>query len=144
MEPIQIFVGVIFLFVGYFVGTINPGYFFGKLKGIDLREVGTKNAGTSNTYKILGLRYAAPTALFDTFKSLLVVYFASISGAGIIFSHLSGIMTIVGHIFPFYLKFNGGQGVAAAAGMLLFYLLSYFIINPFFFFSGINNSYCRC
>ena len=134
MEPLEIMTGIFFMIIGYFVGSINPGYFFGKMKGFDLREVGTKNAGTSNTYQVLGFRYAAPTALFDTFKSLLVIYLAFISGAGLMFSHISGLMTIVGHIFPFYLKFRGGQGVAAAVGMLLFYLLSYFFINPFFFF----------
>jgi glycerol-3-phosphate acyltransferase PlsY len=134
MEPIELVLTFLFPILGYFFGSINPGYFFGKAKGIDLREVGTKNAGASNTYRVLGLRYALPTVAFDTFKSLIVIYLALLSGVGVFISHLSGLMTIIGHIFPFYLSFNGGQGVASATGMLLFYILNYFIINPFFFF----------
>ncbi len=133
MEPLEISISILFLIIGYFVGTVNPGFFFGKLKGIDLRKVGTKNPGTSNTFRSLGLIYAIPTALYDTLKGLLVMFLAVILGVNLFFAQLSGLMTIVGHIFPFYLKFRGGQGVADATGMLLFYLVSYFTLKPIFF-----------
>ncbi|MBY9004749.1 MAG: glycerol-3-phosphate acyltransferase [Candidatus Lokiarchaeota archaeon] len=129
MESLEILLSIFSCIVGYFLGSVNPGYFFGKMKGIDIREHGTKNAGTSNTYKVLGLKYAAPTALFDTFKSLLMIYVATLLGVPLFFAHLSGIMTIVGHIFPFYMNFKGGQGVAAGTGMMLFYIISYFTLN---------------
>ena len=131
MDFIKISLVILSMAIGYLIGSINPGYFFGKLKGIDLREVGTRNAGTSNTYRVLGLRYAAPTAFFDTFKELFVVYLAFyIFGIDLFFAHLSGLMTIIGHIFPFYMHFRGGQGVAVSVGLMFFYLLSYLIINP--------------
>ena len=111
---------------------MNPGYLFGKLKGIDIREVGTKNAGTSNTFRVLGIGYAIPTALYDTLKGVVVVLIALSLGIDPFFAHLSGLLAVVGHIFPFYLKFRGGQGVATATGLMLYYLLNYIVINPFF------------
>ncbi|MHA1747358.1 MAG: glycerol-3-phosphate acyltransferase, partial [Promethearchaeota archaeon] len=129
MEPLEILLSITILVMSYFFGSVNPGYLFGKMKGIDIREHGTKNAGTSNTYKVLGLKYAAPTALFDTFKSLFMIYIATLLGVPLFFAQLSGIMTIIGHIFPFYMNFRGGQGVAAGTGMMLFYILTYFTLD---------------
>jgi glycerol-3-phosphate acyltransferase PlsY len=129
MEMNQILFSIIFPVVGYFVGSINPGYFFGKMKGIDIRKEGRKNAGTSNTYHLLGLKYAVPTAFYDVFKGLLVIFFATLAGTPQFFALLSGIMAIVGHVFPFYMNFKGGQGVAAATGMLLFYIVAYLSLN---------------
>ncbi|MHA1376051.1 MAG: glycerol-3-phosphate acyltransferase [Promethearchaeota archaeon] len=129
MEPLEILLSITILVISYFFGSVNPGYLFGKMKGIDIREHGTKNAGTSNTYKVLGLKYAAPTALYDTFKSLFMIYIATLLGVPLFFAHLSGIMTIIGHIFPFYMNFRGGQGVAAGTGMMLFYILTYFTLD---------------
>ncbi len=134
VEPIQILIFVGSLLIGYLLGSINPGYLFGRLKGIDIREVGTKNAGTANVYKSLGLIYAIPTAFYDTLKGLLVVYLTSLIGADLFTAHLSGLFAILGHIFPFYLKFRGGQGVACATGLLLFYLFNYIILNPGIFY----------
>jgi len=134
MQPFEIFITIICLLIGYFIGSVNPAYFFGKYKGINLREVGTKNLGTANTYWTLGFKYAAPTAFYDTFKSLFVILIALLLGVNLFFAHICGLMTIIGHIFPFYLRFRGGQGVAAATGMLLYYLLNYFILNFFYFF----------
>jgi len=134
MEPLEIMISILSLLFGYFFGSINPAYFFGRLKKIDIREVGSKNAGTVNTFQTLGAIYGIPTAIFDLFKGLLVILIALSLGTNIVVAHLSGLMTIVGHIFPFYLKFRGGQGVAAATGMLLCYLVNYFMIKPEFFF----------
>jgi glycerol-3-phosphate acyltransferase PlsY len=134
MEPLEITISVLSLLFGYFFGSINPGYFFGRLKKIDIREVGSKNAGTTNTFQMLGVRYGIPTAIFDVSKGLLVILIALSLGTNVVVAHLSGLMTIVGHIFPFYLKFRGGQGVGAATGMLLCYLVNYLITKPEFCF----------
>jgi glycerol-3-phosphate acyltransferase PlsY len=139
MTVVEIFITILFLAVGYFVGSVNPAYFFGRYKGINLREVGTKNLGTVNAYRSLGLKFAIPTAFYDVLKGISVFLIAFFSGVNLFFAQLAGLMTIVGHIFPFYLKFKGGQGVGAAAGLLLFYIFYYFILNfltkfPYFFF----------
>ena len=116
------------LIIGYLIGSISPSYIFGKLiKKIDIREHGDKNAGTVNTYKVLGFVPAFFTALIDVNKGLLSMFIANKLGASPICYSLAGLSAIIGHVFPFYLKFRGGQGVATAVGMLLYYL--FFILK---------------
>lgn len=112
---------------GYLVGSISPSYILGKiLKKIDIRDHGTKNAGTTNTYKVLGLGPAIITGLFDLSKGLLVMYFAYLLGASPLHIHLVGFAAIFGHVFPFYLHFKGGQGVATATAILIYYLVLFY------------------
>ena len=126
---IIILIGVLSIIIGYLLGSILPAYFFGKFKGIDVREEGTRNPGTSNAFKVLGIKYAIPTALYDTLKGLLAILLAYYLGASFIFMQISGLAAIVGHIFPFYLRFRGGQGNATATGILLFYLVNYLTVG---------------
>ncbi|MHA1723375.1 MAG: glycerol-3-phosphate acyltransferase [Promethearchaeota archaeon] len=123
------FSNIISIILGYFIGCLLPAYLFGRLKGVDIRTVGTCNAGTMNVSRSLGLIYAIPTAIYDTLKGLLAMWIASLLGANFYFIQIAGLMAIVGHVFPFYLKFNGGQGVACAVGIMLFYLVNYLIIT---------------
>ncbi|MFX1280980.1 MAG: glycerol-3-phosphate acyltransferase [Promethearchaeota archaeon] len=125
----NIFIGALSIIIGYVLGAILPAYIFGKIKGIDIREEGTKNAGTSNVYKVLGLSYAIPTALYDMLKGLLAMLIAYSLGADFIFIQISGLVVIIGHVFPFYLNFRGGQGNATATGLLLYYLVNYLTIS---------------
>ncbi len=112
----------------YLIGSVNPAYFLGRiLKKIDIREHGTKNAGTVNAYKVLGLAPALVTVVFDLTKGLLMMFIASLLGASPLIMHLAGAAVILGHVFPFYLKFKGGQGVATACGILLYYLVVFYI-----------------
>jgi len=135
VNPIQISFFVFSLIIGYLIGSVNPGYIFGRLvKKVDLREVGTKNAGTSNTLKVLGMKYAVPTALYDIFKALIAVIISLLVGLDVFWAQFSGFMTILGHIFPFYLNFRGGRGVASAIGMWLFYVGVYCSIDLAFIF----------
>jgi len=135
LNPIEISLFVASLIMGYLIGTVNPGYIFGRLvKKVDLREVGTKNAGTSNTLKVLGIKYAIPTALYDIFKALIAVVLTILMGFDPYLAQFSGMMTIIGHIFPFYLNFRGGRGVASSIGMWLFYVGVYCSIDLAFIF----------
>ena len=129
MNFFDIIIAVISIAIGYALGGILPSYIFGKLKGIDIREEGTKNAGTSNAFKVLGLPYAIPTALYDTLKGLLAILIAYILGNDFIIMQICGLMAIVGHVFPFNLDFRGGQGNATATGLLLYYLVNYILIS---------------
>jgi len=126
LSGIVLIANILSICIGYLIGTINPGYIFGRLKNVDIREVGTRNAGTSNVYKTLGLSYAIPTAIYDTLKGLLSMFIAGVIGAEYVFIQVSGIAAIVGHILPFYLAFRGGQGMATSTGILLYYLAYYF------------------
>ncbi len=129
MDFFDIIIGFLSIIIGYSLGGILPSFIFGKLKGIDIREEGTKNAGTSNAFKFLGLTYAIPTAIFDTLKGLLAMLIAFSLEADHIFIQLSGLAAIAGHVFPFYLRFRGGQGNATATGILLYYLVNYLTVS---------------
>ncbi|MFX1499541.1 MAG: glycerol-3-phosphate acyltransferase [Promethearchaeota archaeon] len=125
MDFIELFLDILSIILGYLIGGILPAYIFGKLRGIDLREEGTKNPGTSNAFRVLGLKYAVPTAIYDTLKGLAVMLMAYGLNRSFFIIQLSGFAAIIGHIFPYYLNFHGGQGVATSTGLLLFYLVSY-------------------
>ena len=104
---------LITILIGYILGSLNPAFFFGKiLRRIDIREHGTKNAGTTNVKRVLGLGPAIFTAIYDLSKGLIAIWIASALGLPPIWTYLSGIAAIIGHIFPFYLKFRGGQVTA--------------------------------
>ncbi|MFX0043307.1 MAG: glycerol-3-phosphate acyltransferase [Candidatus Hodarchaeota archaeon] len=134
MNAIEILIGLLSILIGYLLGTINPGYFFGRLKGIDIREEGTGNAGTSNVRIVLGIKYAMLTAFYDTFKGIIAIFIALAIGANFVFAQVSGYAAIIGHILPFYMQFRGGQGIATATGiMLLYFFTQYFITIEFFF-----------
>ncbi len=112
---------------GYLLGSVSPSYVLGKvLRGIDIREHGTRNAGTVNTYKVLGLGPAVLTAIFDLGKGLLVMFLCHLAGGSPLAVHLAGLAAVLGHVFPFYLKFRGGQGVATATAIMLYYLVVFY------------------
>lgn len=116
------------LAASYAVGSISPSYILGRLlKKIDIREHGDGNAGTVNTYRLLGTIPAAATALFDLSKGLLMMAAARALGAPPLLVHLAGCAAIIGHVFPFYLRFRGGQGVAVATAILLAYLTLFIV-----------------
>jgi len=125
-KPIICFLSIL---LGYLIGSILPGYFFGRLKHIDIRKEGSRNAGTVNVYKILGLTPAIPTAIYDTLKGVFAIFLAQSMGANFACAQLSGLAAIVGHVLPFYLGFRGGQGVACATGIMLFYLAQYILAS---------------
>lgn len=129
MDVIELFLSILSVIIGYLLGAILPAFLFGKLKGIDIREEGDKNPGTTNAFRVLGLPFAILTALYDTLKGLLAMLVAFSLGVNLIFWQISGLMVIIGHVFPFYLKFRGGQGNATATGLLLFYLVNYLSIS---------------
>ncbi len=119
--------GIISVVIGYLLGSFLPTYFLGKaLKGIDIREEGQKNPGTVNAYHVLGLWPAVVTAFYDTLKGVAAMGIAYLLKVPEVFIYLSGIFAVAGHVFPFYLKFRGGQGAGASVGLLLTYLVIVF------------------
>jgi glycerol-3-phosphate acyltransferase PlsY len=117
------------LLLAYLLGSVSPAYFLGRLlKGLDIREQGTRNAGTTNVYHTLGLAPAVVTAVFDLSKGLLAMMASSALGAPASIVHLSGLAAVIGHVFPFYLRFRGGQGVATAVAILI-YEFTVFIVR---------------
>ena len=105
--------------LGYLIGTVNPSYLLGKLKGIDIRTKGSGNAGASNAVILLGKLVGVLCALFDISKAYFAVYIARALFPD--FTHafaVAGVFCIIGHIFPFYMGFRGGKGLACLAGVV--------------------------
>ncbi|MEE1280225.1 MAG: glycerol-3-phosphate acyltransferase, partial [Oscillospiraceae bacterium] len=108
------------ILMGYLMGSLSPSALFSKIKKVNLRKQGTGNLGATNTMIILGKGYGTFVMLFDIFKA-----FASAMIASAIFPDaqlaglVSGVFAVIGHIFPFYLKFRGGKGLAAFGGLIL-------------------------
>lgn len=113
---------------GYMIGNINPAYIISRLKGFDIRERGSGNAGASNAVITMGKRAGAFIALFDISKATAAVLigarlFPRIALAKII----SGSFCILGHIFPIMMHFHGGKGLASLGGMILAYSPDFFL-----------------
>jgi glycerol-3-phosphate acyltransferase PlsY len=105
----------------YFVGAIPTSYLAGKLlRGIDLREHGSKNLGATNVYRVMGPKVAVPVGLFDVFKGAApVLWLAPLGPAWSSFALLCGISAILGHVFSAFVGFKGGKGVATAGGVVI-------------------------
>ena len=116
---------LIALVIGYFFGAFQTGYIYGKLHGIDIREHGSGNAGATNTLRTLGMKAGAITFAGDCLKSvaaiLLVTHFFGdyFAGDARVLGLYAGLGAVLGHNFPFYLKFKGGKGIACTAGVVM-------------------------
>lgn len=105
---------------GYLLGSLSPSALFSKLKNKNLREHGSGNLGATNTMIVLGKKYGIVVMLFDVLKAYFSIKIANLLLPKYVFADiLAGCFTVLGHIFPFYLHFNGGKGVATLAGLLL-------------------------
>ena len=108
------------ILLGYLLGSLSPAALISKLKKSDLRTQGTKNLGASNTLLTFGKAWGALVMLFDIAKAYLAYKLAQwICPAVSLIGMLAGSAAVVGHIFPFYLKFKGGKGLAAYGGLVL-------------------------
>lgn len=116
---------IVCLVIGYCCGLFQTSYIYGRINGIDIRKYGSGNAGASNALRTLGTKAGLITLLGDCLKCILAVVITRFiygnSHQDII--RLLGLYaaagTILGHNFPFYLKFMGGKGIAATAGLII-------------------------
>ena len=116
---------IICLLIGYVFGLFQTAYIYGKLHGIDIRNYGSGNAGTTNTMRVLGTKAGLIVLLGDILKCILAIVVT-----GFLFNDnypdmiyllkiYAATGAILGHNFPFYLHFKGGKGIAATAGLIL-------------------------
>ena len=117
---------IISIIISYFIGSIPFSYIFcKKIKNIDIRTVGSKNAGATNAARVLGRKWFFIITLLDAFKGFVTILIVQyLTKGGIIAQHslipiLTGSSAIFGHTFSPYLNFKGGKGVAISAGVLL-------------------------
>ncbi len=110
---------IVILF-SYLLGTSSMSYYLAKINHVDIRNKGSKNLGASNAMILMGWKAGILVAVHDAGKALLAVVLA-----GILFpeatyvKEAAGVAAVFGHIFPFYLKFKGGKGLASYIGMAL-------------------------
>src|SRR5437016_7703766 len=110
------------LVIGYLLGAIPVGVFAGRaLGGIDPREAGSRNIGFSNVLRVAGKAAGIVTLIGDMGKGALAVLIARhlLGAAGSDWELAAGSAAILGHMFPVFLRFKGGKGVATALGVLL-------------------------
>lgn len=106
--------------LGYLLGCSSMAFYIGLWKKKDIRTGGTGNLGASNTAVLFGWTAGVVVALHDIGKALLAVVLAKWLFPQLEFAGAAaGVAAVVGHIFPFYLKFKGGKGLASFFGMTL-------------------------
>lgn len=109
------------LVCAYLLGSVPTAYVVGRIvKGIDLRRVGSGTIGASNVYYNVGRFWIVPVGVFDVFvKGLAPIYAARSLDLDLTVQAAAGVLVVVGHNWPIYLRFKGGRGVAPSVGVLL-------------------------
>lgn len=121
---------LICLIIGYLIGLIQTAYLVGRFFKTDIRDHGSGNLGTTNTLRVLGFKAGLLVFVSDVLKAVLAYTICSLlfngTGTFIIRDYINvlpglygGIGVILGHCFPFYLKFKGGKGIASTLGIIL-------------------------
>lgn len=133
---------VVCLIIGYVFGMFQTAFFYGKMQGIDIREHGSGNAGTTNTLRVLGTKAGLIVFAGDVLKCMIAIFIC-----GLLFenSHPDEVYllklytaagAILGHNYPFYLKFKGGKGIAATAGLILSFHPHFILVGLILFFGA--------
>ena len=135
------------LVCGYLFGIIQTAYIYGRLHGIDIRQHGSGNSGTTNALRVLGKKAGLIVFLGDLLKGVVacslthiildMINLPGVSDNKYLFVLYIGFGVVLGHNFPFYMQFKGGKGIAATSGMiiglwdwrLIVILLAVFIIS---------------
>lgn len=124
---------IICILIGYAFGLIQTGYIYGMINHVDIRKHGSGNAGTTNALRTLGWKAGIITFIGDCLKCVIAVFLVKF----LIYAQheqvqllaiYTGLGVVLGHNYPFYLKFKGGKGIAATAGLI-------FAIHPLMFLS---------
>ncbi|HTL78077.1 MAG TPA: glycerol-3-phosphate 1-O-acyltransferase PlsY, partial [Candidatus Babeliales bacterium] len=112
--------------VSYLLGSIPAGYLAGRLAGVDIRKVGSGNIGATNVMRVLGKAYGYPVFAIDFLKglaavrvSILIARHTQHAGTSMeLIGIVAAVSCVTGHVFPVWLQFKGGKGVATSAGAL--------------------------
>ena len=132
MKEIFEFNTIIAIVIAYLIGSVPSAIWVSKwFFGIDVRDYGSKNAGATNTFRVIGKKAGFPVLFFDILKG-----WGSVKGLSLLFSSYDmgsyqfvnlqlaiGIVAVIGHVFPIYERFKGGKGVATSLGVV-------FLLDP--------------
>jgi glycerol-3-phosphate acyltransferase PlsY len=118
------------IIIGYLIGSIPFAYITARLKkGMDIRDIGSGNAGALSVWRELGPGYGLLVLLGDAGKGVLTIYVARWLGLDIAWVCVAGFAAVVGHNWPIFLRFKGGKGAATIMGVLLAFMPLQFIIG---------------
>lgn len=124
-------IALLILFASYLFGAVPFGYLIARVKGVDLFQVGSGNIGATNVGRVLGRKFGIAAFVLDFLKGAIPVAVAVTVAAAVdstaasALGHpdalrvLAGLLAFLGHLFPVYLKFRGGKGVATGAGVVM-------------------------
>ncbi len=110
----------IIIILSYLAGSIPFGLLLGRFAGVDIRKAGSGNIGATNAGRLLGRRLGALTLILDIGKGYLPMLALHHWGVPAEIVMAAGLVAFLGHLFPLYLGFRGGKGVATALGVFLF------------------------
>ena len=128
--------GLFSIILSYLVGSIPFGLLLSRKSGIDIRSQGSGNIGATNVTRLLGKKLGALTLLCDAGKGFLPIACLGFCTREPLVLRLADAATVLGHMFPVYLGFHGGKGVATALGLFLLWNMTWsfrviFVPNSF-------------
>jgi glycerol-3-phosphate acyltransferase PlsY len=112
-------VEILLILFGYLMGSVPVGFILGSRSGIDVRQAGSGNVGATNVARVVGKRQGILTLIADTAKGFLPVVIAMQLEVSLAATILVGVAAFFGHLYPIFLRFKGGKGVATALGVFL-------------------------
>ena len=115
------------LLIGYVCGLFQTAYIYGRINGIDIREHGSGNSGTTNALRVLGMKAGLIVFAGDILKILAAGFLVTVlfnqgdffGDRAALYKLYAGLGAVLGHNFPFYLNFKGGKGIAVTSGLIL-------------------------
>ena len=111
---------IIRFILSYLIGSISGSMLMGRLRGIDIRTMGSGNAGGTNAFRTQGAIFAFSVIVVDIAKGYVATYYISGDfGQGSLLGILCGIAAVLGHVYPIYYKFKGGKGAGTLVGILI-------------------------
>jgi acyl phosphate:glycerol-3-phosphate acyltransferase len=112
-------INALFIVLAYLIGSIPVGVILGKMKGVDPRKTGSGNIGATNVMRAGGKALGIITLFGDAAKGFIPVFLAELFGLDVSIIAIIGLAAFLGHVFPIFLRFKGGKGVATALGVYI-------------------------
>lgn len=134
---------LICLLIGYVFGLLQTGYLYGKTQKVDIRKMGSGNAGATNALRTLGWKAGAVTFFGDAFKCIFAILLSCIIFRNSqrellpVLSMYTGMGAVLGHNYPFYMHFKGGKGIAVTAGLIASTTNTWTVVLCMAVFSGV-------
>ncbi len=132
---------MICLLIGYALGNFQTAYIYGRMHGVDIRQMGSGNAGTTNTLRVFGAKAGLLVFVGDVLKCAIAVVLARVlfgqsrPDIQYLLMLYAAAGAILGHNFPCYLGFRGGKGIAATAGLIAAFHPLFIPVGIVLFFS---------